>query len=143
MHILIPFIVFMNFMNSSEINFDFTIRQFLQIAEDQTMEALESQSLDSLLQSIQELARLFHGFHVFLTSSLPLSSFTELLPSLPEDWSQQSLSTLREMAGTWLDRRFAALEKVSSMVVKDVTTIAQLADMKRHVAKNHDDIGML
>ena len=138
MCLLISFLVL---INRSGMDIDYTIRQLFQIAEEQTTSVLGAQSLGCILQTIQEISRLFHGLRIFLTSSRPIASFTDLLPSLPEDWNQQAQSTLQEMISPWLTSCFAGIEGISAMVVKDVTTIAELAEMKRQVASNHQLIG--
>ena len=138
MHLLISFMIL---INRADVNVDYTIRHFFQIAEEQSTSVLGSQSLDCILQTIQEISRLFHSLRVLLTSPHPITSITHLLPSLPEDWNQQALSTLHEMTSSWLSTRFSEIEGLSTLVVRDVTTIAELAEMKRRVAGNHQIIG--
>lgn len=134
-------ISFMILINRADVDIDYTIRQFFQIAEQQSVTVLEAQSLECILQTIQEISRLFHSLRILLTSTHPITSFTNLLPSLPEDWNQQALSTLQEVTSSWLTSRFAEIEGLSTVVVRDVTTIAELAEMKRRVASNHQVIG--
>ena len=138
MHLLISFMIL---INRSDVDIDYTIRQFFQIAEEQTASVLGAQSLECILQTIQEISRLFHGLRVLLTSPHLIASFTDLLPSLPEDWNQQAQSALQEISSSWLTSRFAGIEGISAMVVRDVATIAELAEMKRRVASNHQLIG--